>query len=111
MMQNTSFLWLFVGLLFIGIGIPLILEKVPPNRWYGFRVTKTFSSERIWYAANRVAGYDLLWAGVVIVVTAVITGLLFNQIGSTTAHTVNLTLFIGTLAVAVGHSFLNLNRL
>ncbi|MEM8779113.1 MAG: SdpI family protein [Cyanobacteria bacterium P01_G01_bin.49] len=110
-MKNTPFLWLLVGLLFIGISIPLVLEKVPRNRWYGFRVPKTFSSERIWYAANRVAGYDLLWSGIVIVITALITGLLLNQLGSTTAHTINLALFIGSLIVAIVHSFWNLNQL
>jgi uncharacterized membrane protein len=110
-MKDAPLLWLFVGLLFIGISIPLVLEKVPPNRWYGFRVAKTFSNERIWYAANRVAGYDLLWAGVVIAITAVITGLLLPQLGSTTAHAINLALFIGALVVAVVHSFLSLNRL
>lgn len=110
-MKDTSFLWLFVGLLFIGISIPLIIEKVPPNRWYGFRVAKTFSSERIWYAANRSAGYDLLRAGVVIALTAALTRLFFSQIGLTTVHTINFALFFSVLVVAVVHSFLNLNRL
>jgi uncharacterized membrane protein len=110
-MLNTSFWWLLVGILFIGIGIPLILEKVPPNQWYGFRVTKTFSSERIWYAANRIAGYDLLWAGSAIAITAITTGLLFNQIGSTTVYIINFALFVCALVIAVVHSFSNLNRL
>mgnify|MGYP006356599333 FL=1 len=105
------FLWLFVGLLFISMSIPLVLEKVPPNRWYGFRVAKTFSSERIWYSANRVAGYDLLSVGILTVVTAVITRLIFNQLGSTNAHIVNFAVFISALVIAVIHSFLNLNRL
>jgi hypothetical protein len=51
---------------FIAIGIPLALERVPPNHWYGFRTAKTFSNQTIWYAANRVAGIDLIIAGVVI---------------------------------------------
>jgi uncharacterized membrane protein len=110
-MKDMSFLWLFVGLLFIGISIPLILEKVPPNRWYGFRVPKIFSSERIWYAANRVAGYDLLWAGVAIAITATISGLLFERLGSITVHTINFALFFGAIVVAIAHSFLHLNRL
>jgi uncharacterized membrane protein len=110
-MKNTLFLWLFVGLLFISMSIPLILEKVPPNEWYGFRVAKTFSSESIWYSANRVAGYDLLSVGVVTAITAMVTRLLFNQLGSTNAHIINFTFFIGALVVAVIHSFLNLNRL
>ncbi|MFM2313914.1 MAG: hypothetical protein RLZZ04_3190 [Cyanobacteriota bacterium] len=110
-MKNTLFLWLFVGLLFISMSIPLILEKVPPNKWYGFRVAKTFSSEGIWYSANRVAGYDLLSVGILTVVTAVVTRLIFNQMGSTNVQIINFAVFISALVVAVIHSFLNLNRL
>jgi uncharacterized membrane protein len=110
-MKNALFLWLFVGLLFISMSIPLVLEKVPPNRRYGFRVAKTFSSERIWYSANRVAGYDRLFVGVVTAITAMVTRLLFNQLGSTNAHNINFAAFIGALLVGVIHSFLNLNRL
>jgi uncharacterized membrane protein len=110
-MNDVSLLWLFVGSLFMGISIPLIFEKVPPNRWYGFRVAKTCSSERIWYAANRVAGYDLLWAGVAIAITAVTTGLLFTQLASTAVNTINFVLFLSALVVAFAHSFWSLNRL
>lgn len=110
-MKDTSFLWLFVGLLFIGISIPLILEKVPPNRWYGLRVAKTFSNQRIWYAANRVAGYDLLGVGVAIAIAGVTTGLLFNQHSSGIVQIINFTVFFGALVVAVVHSFLKLNQL
>jgi uncharacterized membrane protein len=110
-MKDTFPLWLSVGLLFISMSIPLILKKVPPNQWYGLRVAKTLSSERIWYAANRIAGYDLLWVGIVVAITAIVTGLFFNQLGSTTTHTINLVLFIGALLIAVVHSFLNLNSI
>lgn len=110
-MKDTSLLWLFVGLLFIGISIPLILEKVPPNRWYGLRVAKTFASERIWYAANRVAGYDLLWAGVAIAIAAVTTGLLFDWLSSSFVQTSNFAVFFSALVVAVVRSFLRLNQL
>ena len=110
-MKDASLLWLFDGLLLIGISIPFILERVPPNRWYGFRVAKTFSSERIWYAANVVAGYDLLWAGVATAITAVITGSVFKQLDSATTHIINIAVFIGALVAAVVHSFLILSRL
>lgn len=110
-MKDIVLLWLFVGLLFIGTSIPLIQRKVPRNRWYGLRVAKTFSSERIWYEANQVAGYDLLWAGVAIAITAMLTGSLSRQLGSTATHTINLAVFISSLVVAFVHSFLNLNRL
>jgi uncharacterized membrane protein len=110
-MKDVSLLWLFVGLLFIGMSIPLIFEKVPSNRWYGFRTAKTFSSDRIWYAANQVAGYDLFWAGVAIAITAITTGLLFDRLASTSVYAVNIVVFFSTLVGALVHSFWNLNRL
>jgi uncharacterized membrane protein len=51
---------------FIAIGTPLAVERVPPNHWYGFRTAKAFSNQMICYAANRVAGIDLIIAGVVV---------------------------------------------
>lgn len=56
----VALLYGLAGLLFIAIGIPLALKRVPPNRWYGFRTAKTLSNQTIWYAANRVVGTDLL---------------------------------------------------
>lgn len=46
------------------LGVPLWLRKVPPNRIYGIRTTKTFSSPQIWYDANEVGGLALIAAGV-----------------------------------------------
>lgn len=42
--------------------IPLILEKIPPNRGYGFRVKKTLADECIWYKANRYGGICFLFS-------------------------------------------------
>jgi uncharacterized membrane protein len=60
-------LWTFVGssLLLIALSIPMILKRVKPNGWYGFRTPKTFSDPDIWYKANTYAGWRLLWAGVI----------------------------------------------
>jgi hypothetical protein len=101
------------------LSIPLILEKVPPNRWYGFRVAKTLSSERIWYKTNRVAGFDLVWAGIAIrlrlgfaiAVTSIITALFFEGLGSAIFQTINFSVFITALIAAAVHSFLHLHRL
>jgi hypothetical protein len=59
-----------VGLLIAGLSIPLIVGLVPPNRLYGFRTAKTRSDPRIWYAVNRVAGWDGLAAGGTIVLAS-----------------------------------------
>ncbi|MGH9903711.1 MAG: SdpI family protein [Pyrinomonadaceae bacterium] len=74
----NSLLFAGVGVLFIGISIPLILERVPPNRFYGFRTAKTLSDPKVWYAANRASGHDLFVAGAVIT-SASIVMLFFGQ--------------------------------
>ncbi len=65
-----SILFASVGLLFIGLSIPPILGRVPPNRYYGFRTKKTLSDPKIWYEANRVSGHDLLIAGAIIMASS-----------------------------------------
>ena len=48
------------GLLLIGLSIPLIQRRVPPNHWYGFRVPRTLRSASVWYDANAYAGKALI---------------------------------------------------
>ncbi len=52
-------------LLTVSLSVPLILRKVPPNPFYGLRTKATFSSHRVWYAANRIARIWLAIAGIV----------------------------------------------
>ena len=44
------------------VAVPMVLGRVPPNSAYGYRTPKTLSSERIWYPANRFAGWAFLIA-------------------------------------------------
>ena len=57
----------FIGLpaLIFALGIPLALKMVPPNRFYGFRTSTTFSSLEAWYQINFATGLALIAAGVV----------------------------------------------
>ena len=70
-------MFFLVGLLLTGLSIPMIQRRVKPNGWYGFRTPKTFSSERIWYAANEYSGRMLFIAGVLNAMAA----LLFAPLG------------------------------
>ncbi len=79
-----SLLFAAVGLMFIGMSVPLILERVPPNRTYGFRTRKTLSDPKIWYAANRTSGHDLLVAGAIITASSI--GMLFFGRGLKPEH-------------------------
>lgn len=46
--------------LLIVISIPLILKKIPPNCFYGFRIKKTLTNPEIWYKANKYGGISIL---------------------------------------------------
>jgi len=66
------------GAVFIIAGLPFFLEKVKPNRILGFRLRKTLSSPRIWYAANKVMGRDFILACIALLAATVVL-LAFNQ--------------------------------
>jgi hypothetical protein len=60
----TAYIPFGIPLITILIALPLVLKKVPPNLWYGFRTRRTLSDPDIWYRANYLGGLGLLYAGV-----------------------------------------------
>ena len=64
---KAALLFSLVGVLYIGLGIPLLRGRVPPNSWYGCRTRKTLSDENVWYAVNRVTGRDIIIAGIMLI--------------------------------------------
>ena len=60
------------GGLLILLGVPLLLEKVPPNGLYGVRIRATFTDPAIWYEVNRVAGRDFVVVGSLTVGLAIV---------------------------------------
>jgi tetratricopeptide (TPR) repeat protein len=74
----TVFAFVLMGCLFAGSGIPLILQRVPPNPWYGFRVQATLENPAVWYPANRYLGKCLLVFGLFMIVTPVGLSLIPN---------------------------------
>ena len=62
-----------MGLLLIGLSIPLILGKVPPNVWYGFRIRLTLDNPDTWYAVNTWAGRRLFAIGLATLVAALVS--------------------------------------
>jgi len=103
--------WMLTGFVFIVLSLPLIYQKVPPNHLYGFRVRKTLSNPHIWYAANRVAGIDLFMAGMLILLTAVLTTVLALFLPQAWLMALNLAVLMLGLAATVIHSFWMLSKL
>lgn len=106
---NTLFI--VAGVVFIALAIPLILGKVPPNEWYGFRTPKTLSEPHIWYSANRLMGYDLMAVGTATCVTAISTVITGRSIALDQALWVNTGVLLSGLFLGVLHGFLSLRNL
>lgn len=64
-MPTLAGVYIAIDLLTIGLAIPMILGKVPPNHWYGFRIPLTVDNPEIWYPANRYAGWLLVGGGII----------------------------------------------
>ena len=93
------------GLLFIGLGVPLLLGRVPPNMWYGCRTHKTLSDEKIWYAVNRVTGQDIILAGVIVIISSVVVFAFGSVLSSNAATVMMLSVILLSVAGMAVHSF------
>lgn len=54
----------FLPLLFVLIGLPMALDLVPRNAFYGIRTAETLAGDEVWYAANSAAGAVAVVSGV-----------------------------------------------
>lgn len=67
-------LFWIIGLIFVGLAIPLMKRKVGPNALYGLRVGETMENEAVWYEANARSARDLIRLGLGLIV---VSGVLF----------------------------------
>lgn len=60
--MNTIFgvIYISIGIVLILISIPLVKKKVPMNRFYGFRISKSFVSDENWYQINHYGGKQFI---------------------------------------------------
>jgi uncharacterized membrane protein len=77
-MERPELLILVVGsgALLVGLAIPLIARRVPPNPLYGLRVPATFKDEWVWYEANARSGLDMRRLGIILMVVPMLLALL-----------------------------------
>jgi hypothetical protein len=55
-----------LGLVMTAVSVPLVLRKVPMNRFYGIRTLAAFKSDRNWYNINAYGGKLFLAYGVLL---------------------------------------------
>ena len=100
-----------MGLLVILICVPMILEMVPPNNWYGFRTRRTVSDPNVWYPANRIAGQYLAVAGTVIVLTTLLVFLFQKSLPPNTGSIILLSVSLISILGASVMSLIALRRI
>jgi uncharacterized membrane protein len=99
------------GLLLALLAVPLLRGRVPRNRFYGFRTPKTLSDDRVWYAANRIAGRDLLVAGASISLGALALFFFGGGLSERMLALAHLGLVIVAVGAATVHSLVALGSL
>jgi uncharacterized membrane protein len=100
-MVITVVVFLAVGLLFVGISLPLIRRSVPPNRTYGLRVAATFADEWVWYEANARNGRDFFAFGIIIMAVAVVLPVAMRMREPAYSLVMTGVLLAGTIGVAI----------
>ncbi len=61
-----------LGIILILVSIPLLLEKIKMNRFYGFRIRKAFESEENWYRINKYGAKALICWSVVMMAIGIV---------------------------------------
>jgi uncharacterized membrane protein len=110
-MAGTPVAYFILGMVFVALGVPLVQRRIPRNRWYGFRVRKTLATDAVWYAANEVAGRDMIWAGTIVAIVALASMGLAGTAEPATVAMVNLGVFAVAMVAASVHSFQAVKRL
>src|SRR5215470_4302807 len=108
---NSVKLYFILGLIYIGISLPLYFKRIKPNGLYGFRTSKTLSDPDIWYRANHVAGFDLAVAGAAIALVSVLSIPLTRIFPKLTIDVINLFFLLAATAAALIHSFWELSKM
>ena len=109
-MTTLLVMYVIFGALLAGLAVPLLLDKVPPNGWYGFRVPSTLYNADLWYKVNRYMARWMLLSGIITVAGAV--ALFFVPSLSVDAYAwLCLLIFAAPFAAGVVLSFRYLRRL
>ena len=104
-------LYILVGILEIIMGIPLLLKKVKPNRFYGFRLPKTLSNNEIWYKSNKYVGRDFVIMGIIITLISLVMLMAIDVVPIILIVYIGATMLIGSVIIILIRGFVYLKKL
>ena len=100
-MDSFTLIIIFVlaGFMEVILGMPLLLEKIKPNWFYGFRTPKTMSNKEIWYKSNKYLGRDFIIIGIILIIGSLF--LLLPGISFSLAEIAYIELFLTLIPIII----------
>ena len=60
------------GIVYILVSIPLLFDRIGPNRFYGFRIARAYELTAMWYKVNRSGAKIFVGYGIVMLAIGLI---------------------------------------
>ena len=99
-MQILFYIYAGGGLLLGLLSLPLMMRKIKPNPYYGFRVSATLENPEIWYTVNQYFAKRQLVAALIEIASA--TGLYYWPGITVDAYALSvLGVFVVTFSIAI----------
>lgn len=93
-LDTASIPFLIPAVIFVLTSVPLVLGMVPRNRFYGIRMKKTLSDDRVWYSVNKFGGWLIIFSSLIYLVTASILPYSKSSADSLTVWSIHLLAFV-----------------
>jgi len=104
-------IFILVGMIEIIIAFPLFMGKVKKNIYYGFRLPKTLSNDKIWHKANKYTGRDLIFAGIFVVISSLILSFFRYDLSISNITIISTIVLLGSLFIVIIRGVLYLKEL
>jgi SdpI/YfhL protein family len=101
-MYGLAIMDVVVGLIFLGLCIPLLQCKVGRNAAYGFRTRKTLASDKAWYAVNHGAAKAGVYMSIGMVIFGIVLALLPSTMSDNMQNGVVCAALVAPLVLALG---------
>ena len=99
---GLSIMDVVVGLIFLGLCIPLVQRKIGRNAAYGFRTSKTLASDKAWYAVNYGAAKAGVYMSIGMVIFGIVVALLPPTMSDHTEDAVLCAALVAPLVLVLG---------
>jgi len=78
-------IFFITGIVYVLVSVPLLFNKLGPNRFYGIRIAKAYESTEMWYKVNRIGAKIFLRYGVVMLAVGVVAAFISTNLRLTFA--------------------------